>query len=75
MTAERFDDEIRRFIRARPFQPFSMVMDDGRLLHVERPKVAFNNGGAAFVDADGEIQFVECEQVRDFRPSSEEFAK
>jgi hypothetical protein len=75
MKVDVFDDELRRFIRARPFQPFTIVLEDGRQIEVNRPKVTFNNGGAAVVDSAGEIEFVECEQVRELRLASEELAR
>jgi hypothetical protein len=39
------------------------------------PKAAINAGGAGLIDADGEIQFIECDQVRGFRLTNEELAK
>lgn len=68
MVAEQFDQTIRTFIRAKPFQPFVIVMNDGRLVPVDIPKAAMSSGGAGLVDARGEIQFIECEQVQQLRP-------
>lgn len=75
MVAEQFDNDIRKLVRARPFQPFIVVMDDGRMLYVDKPSVAFNNGGAGLVDSAGEIQLIECEHVRELRLAHEELAK
>ena len=75
MLAKDFDNEIRRLVRAHPFRPFEVLMEDGRVLQVDKPKVAFNNGGAGFADAEGEIQLIECEHVREFRLIGEELAR
>jgi hypothetical protein len=75
MVAEQFEDQIRKLIRARPFRPFVVVMVDGRSVHVNKPKAAINSGGAGLVDCHGEIHLLECEQVREMRPSHEELAK
>ncbi len=75
MLAEQFDQTIRRFIKAKPFQPFVIVMNDGRLVHVVVPKAAMSSGGAGLVDADGELQLIECEQVQELRLAREELAK
>ena len=75
MSAEQFENEIRSLIRARPFQPFLVVLEDGQTLHINKPKAAINAGGAGVVDADGEIHLLECEQVRELRPATEELAR
>jgi hypothetical protein len=75
MIPEQFDQALRELIRARPFHPFSVVFADGQTLYVDEPAVAFNNGSAGFIDRQGEVHFIECEQVSEFRMAAEELTK
>jgi hypothetical protein len=75
MAPDLFEQELRRFIRARPFYNFVIEMNDGRTIVVDQPTAAINSGGAGLVDADGEIQFIEGDQVRELRLTREELAK
>jgi hypothetical protein len=75
MLADAFEREIRKYIRARPFEPFLIVLEDGRTIVADKPSAAIDAGGAGFVDATGELQLLECEQVREFRPAREELAR
>jgi hypothetical protein len=75
MPAEQFENEIRQRIRARPFQPFLIVLESGQTLLIDVPKAAINAGGAGVMDAEGEIHLLECEQVREFRSVTEELAR
>jgi hypothetical protein len=75
MSAETFENELRRFVHARPFQPFNILMEDGRNVLVDVPKAAINSGGAGVFDRAGEIYLIDCEDVREFRLASEELAR
>jgi hypothetical protein len=75
MSAEQFERQIRDQIRARPFHPFLVVLENGQTVHIDKPKAAINAGGAGVVDADGEIHLLECEQVREIRPATGELAR
>jgi len=61
MGAEQFENEMRHRIRARPFQPFVVVLENEQSLHIVQPKAAINAGGAGVMDSDGEIHLLECE--------------
>jgi len=68
MNIDPFQDELRLLLRARPFVPFAIVMTDDRIIVIDEPAVAFNGGAASFIDSHGDIQFIQCEQVQDFKP-------
>lgn len=75
MHAEVFERELRRFVHARPFHPFTIIMNDGGSVLVDVPKAAISDGGAGVFDAAGEIYLIECEQVREIRLAREELAQ
>ena len=75
MTAEQFDNDLRKLLRARPFQPFLIVFEDGRTLYIDEPAIAFDNGGGGFIDKEELVHFFECEEVGEFRPATKELAQ
>jgi hypothetical protein len=75
MTRETFDDTLRKLMRRRPFFPFAVELDNGERIEVDAPNsVAFDGGGAAFLNEHGEATFFACEQVRQFIPHTPETA-
>jgi hypothetical protein len=75
MSVKQFEDELRALLRAKPFKPFSVIMEGEETIFVDEPAVAFDGGAASFIDAESEVHFFECEQVREFRLANEELAK
>jgi hypothetical protein len=67
MTRETFDDTLRTLMRRRPFFPFAVELDNGERIEVDASNsVAFDGGGAAFLNEHGEPSFFNCEQVKQF---------
>jgi hypothetical protein len=67
MNAQQFESRLRALIRAQPFVPFVIAVDDGRTIPVSEPAVAFSGGAATVEDAAGEIHLLKCEQILDFK--------
>ena len=75
MTQESFDDTLRTLMRRRPFLPFAVELDNGERIEVDAPNsVAWDGGGAAFLNEHGEASFFTCEQVQQFIPHTPETA-
>jgi hypothetical protein len=75
MTREQFENDLRNLMRADPFKPFVIVMSGDRTIFVDEPAIAFDGGGGGFIDAESNVHFFECEEVREFRTASAESAK
>lgn len=70
MTAEQFDQTLREYVRREPFQPFIVELDDGLVVEIDRPAVAFAGGVAGFLsDTHGLVGF-SYDQVRRFAPGN-----
>jgi hypothetical protein len=67
MTAEAFEDALRRFKNHQPFIPFVVELDDGREILVERPKLVFNAGAATYIAPSFDFIDFTCEDVRAIR--------
>lgn len=64
MSEQDFDNQLRAFVRRRPFFPFVVVFLDGREITVDLPNaIAFDVGGAGFISETKEIVLFECEEV------------
>ena len=65
MTREDFEKQMRIFLRQRPFQPFTVMLNSGDRIEVDvAESVAFDAGSAAYISEDGEITLFACEDVR-----------
>jgi hypothetical protein len=67
MTAEQFETTILSLLRHEPFEPFVVEMRDGRLIEIERPKLAVGGGGAGFLTPQFDLVEFECEDVLEIR--------
>ena len=73
MSVEQFERELRLLLRAEPFQPFEVVVSDGRTIYVDEPAVAFGGGRGGFIGPDEQlVEFFDCENVIEFRPATME---
>jgi hypothetical protein len=71
MTAETFDDLLRKWVRRDPFQPFTIVKANGERIKVDVPTaIAFDGGGGGFITPDGDVLFFECEEVQELKPAA-----
>jgi hypothetical protein len=67
MTQVLFEKQLRERIRRKPFEPFEVIVDDGRAIFVDEPAIAFGGGRAGFIGPDGLVEFFDCEHVVEFR--------
>jgi hypothetical protein len=74
MKAEDFENRLRELVRRKPFEPFVVIVNDGRSIHVDEPAVAFGGGKAGFIGPDELVEFFNCENVVAFQPASRETA-
>jgi len=72
MTLEQFETSLRQFIRHEPFQPFVVELNDGRLIEIDHPGVAFGGGAASFLTGQFELVEFACENVRAIREMAHE---
>ena len=72
MKLEQFENRLRELLRSEPFQPFVVIVNDGRTIIVDEPAVAFGGGRAGFIRPDEIVEFFDSEQVVEFRPISAE---
>jgi hypothetical protein len=72
MHIAQFEKQLRDLQRREPFQPFQIVINDGRTILVDEPAVAFGGGRGGFIRADQIVEFFDCEQVVEFRPAPAE---
>jgi hypothetical protein len=65
MKRHHFQEAVDAFRQRQPFRPFVIEMDDGQRLVVEDPK-AFPcfAGGGTWEWPDGELMFVDAEDVK-----------
>jgi hypothetical protein len=75
MTKEDFQQQMRAFLRQRPFQPFTVVLDTGQRIEVDVPEaVALGGGAAGYLDPAGEATLFECEDVSEITVHTPETA-
>ena len=74
MKVQDFESQLRDLLRRDPFQPFVVMVNDGRSIFVDEPAVAFGGGRAGFIGPDELVEFFDCENVIGFRPASQETA-
>jgi hypothetical protein len=66
---EEFYETMRRFKRAEPFEPFEVVLNDGKVILINEPNVAFGPHGGMYLTggADMEIHDFGREEVKEIR--------
>ena len=74
MNVNEFENQLRILLRREPFQPFVVVVNDGRTIYVDEPAVAFGGGRAGFIGPDEYVEFFDCENVVGFQPGTKETA-
>lgn len=74
MRVHEFENQLRERLRREPFQPFVVMVSDGRSIFVDEPSVAFGGGRAGFIGPDNLVEFFECEDVIGFDSASQEMA-
>jgi hypothetical protein len=66
MTRDEFDTILRTNLRREPFVPFQVGLKAGKRIEIDDPNgLAFNCGGAAFIDAGGGLIFFNFEAVNE----------
>lgn len=67
------NEEVRRFQRAQPFQPFDIDLADGRLVHVPHPDFVYvppiNQRTVVVTDSKGVPEHINILVVVSIRPS------
>lgn len=63
MSEETFTQLLRQFTRREPFEPFCVVLTDGRQILVDEPSVAFSGPAAVFLGNNDLVSF-SCDEVR-----------
>lgn len=71
MKLDEFESQLRELLRREPFEPFTIVVADGRTIYVDKPSIAFGGGRGGFIPAEGSVEFFDYEQVVAFRPLHE----
>jgi hypothetical protein len=75
MTKEDFEQQLRTFLRRRPFQPFTVVLTTGERIEVDVPEaVAMGGGAAGYLDPAGEATLFDCEDVSEITAHTPETA-
>jgi hypothetical protein len=72
---DEFDATLRKLLKREPFVPFEVELDDGRLIPIRQPVLAFGGGSAAFIDPDyeeGAIVDFSHKHVTGFHPMGQE---
>jgi hypothetical protein len=64
MKKEDFEHTLRALLRAEPFQPFIVDLENGKQVHISQPTVAFNDGFAGYLNPAYELVEFACEDVR-----------
>jgi hypothetical protein len=76
MTAKEFDKALLAFLRREPFQPFTVVFDNGERFVVEEPHVVHGGdaggGDAAYIDANDHVHFFGSHNVAELIPAATE---
>jgi len=75
MSKHDFENQLRGLMRRSPFEPFVVMVNDGRTIYVDEPAVAFGGGRAGFIGPDELVEFFNCENVLGFRLGNQETAR
>lgn len=68
MKTQEFEGQIIELIHKKPFRPFAVEMEDGRIIEIRRPSVVINGGGAGYISEDYDIEDFELDEVRNVHP-------
>lgn len=67
MAKKEFQSRLRQLLNSDPFFPFVVELRDGGRIVIKKPRLAFNDEGASFIDAtDGALVEFEPDQVKNF---------
>lgn len=67
MTKNEFQNGLRQLLKSDPFFPFVVELNDGGRIVIKKPRLAFNDEGASFIDStDGALVEFEADQVKRF---------
>lgn len=71
MTADLFEPAMREFLHRVPFQPFVILLRDGRRIAVDAPRsVSFGGGAGTYLSEFGEPTLFDYEEVTGFTASA-----
>jgi hypothetical protein len=75
MNQQEFEESARAFLRREPFQPFVIELQEGRVLLIDQPALAYGGGtGATFLSADFDLVEFLYEDVRAIREGTHEMS-
>jgi hypothetical protein len=74
MKLHEFEKELRSLLRREPFEPFVVLVNDGRTIYVDEPALAFGGGRAGLIGPDEYVEFFDSESVIGFQPGTRETA-
>jgi hypothetical protein len=75
MSKQDFESQLRELVQREPFEPFVVMVNDGRSIFVDEPTVAFGGGRAGFIGPDELVEFFDCKNVVGFRMGNQETAR
>lgn len=74
MTSKHVEEQLTDLMHREPFQAFVIEMQDGTVLRIRRPNVAFDDTGGVFIGDDGGLVEFEFHAVDGIRITSNEAA-
>ncbi|MBY0230889.1 MAG: hypothetical protein K2W96_16510 [Gemmataceae bacterium] len=75
MTVEEFEAALTGFIHREPFVPFVVELNDGSIIEVDHPGVAFNGPAAVFMTDKTELVSFRHDSTRAIREAVPEVAR
>jgi hypothetical protein len=72
MDRVSFEQDLRLHLRREPFQPFLIELENGGLITITQPTVAFNEGFAGYLNPAYELVEFRSEDVRQIRLATKE---
>lgn len=67
MIADQFENTLRQLLKRDPFSPFVVELKDGRMISIERPRIAIGGGGASFFTPEYELVEFTCDETQAIR--------
>lgn len=75
MSTRELEEQIVQLKHRKPFRPFEVEMNDGRIIEIRRPNLSINETGAGFIsDKEGIVDFNFAE-VHSLRPLKRKAAR
>lgn len=72
MTAGEFNDSLRELLFREPFRPFTVELNTGKRIEIDRANaMAFRDGGAAFLGPDRVPHWFKFSEVKQFISDAE----